>query len=862
MSKTLNVVNSDVYAQRLGDPNVGVNVKLEIITEIRDSMDTLQNPDYARILSFLIPCFNRILRDEPPSFVNNTMEQKIRCTILDIIQRFPQNDILRPYASELIDTMMHVFRVDNEENATIALKILMELNRTYKGFLEANAQAFLDIVMEMYGNMEQAVKETFDDQLISAVSTPVASGPQVPASPAAESVEQASGRTLPKAMFSFKVLTECPIIIALVFQLYRKYVNEAVPKFVPLIVKVLSLQPRAQQIAQQEADAAGKGYVGVSPAIKNRAAFMDFIALQVKTASFIAYILKSFTPLLKDHAQTIGDSLVALMRACPSEAAGSRKELLVATRAIFYTDFRGAFVKHLDLLLDESVVVGPGITQRDALRATAHTMLVDFLHHVRHHFTPQQLARVVHTYGVLFNDTGFPLSVQTVMGRLLSNMYDAIDKLQDKAEARKLLLRVIDAIATKLRVLRITEPIATKFQQKRKTHGPLPSPTELYSGTPEFDGFLDLGYVQPIRTSTKAFENSLDVLKDARSLIKNMLLGMIKTFNSLRVTGQLPAIADPNDPRQIMLKSFKHEEAQVLVRYFREGLACTSYYNAKVDDKSNRMQAPTKEVAQEEKEICEALAQSLICLDPATFQDIFSSHIGYIFDQMVTYPGVIALPQALLSSPQIVASVAGLLLRFLVERLTRLGEKDQNYATTMLRLFKVLFVAVTQHPDKLEVVLRPHLGNIIMTSMKNSGRAVEPLNYFMLLRTLFRSIGGGRFELLYQEVLPFLQVLLESLNSLLAAAHEPRMRELFVELCLTVPVRLSVLLPYLSQLMKPLVYALQAGQELVSQGLRTLELCIDNLTQEFLEPIMAPVIKELMVGLWKHLKPGTAGANG
>ena len=281
-----------------------------------------------------------------------------------------------------------------------------------------------------------------------------------------------------------------------------------------------------------------------------------------------------------------------------------------------------------------------------------------------------------------------------------------------------------------------------------------------------------------------------------------------------------------------------------------------------MDDKSNRMQAPTKEIAQEEKEICEALAQSLICLDPATFQDIFSSHIEYIFDQMVMFPGVIALPQALLSSPQIVASVAGLLLRFLVERLTRLGEKDQNYATTILRLFKVLFVAVTQHPDKLEVVLRPHLGNIIMTSMKNSGKAVEPLNYFMLLRTLFRSIGGGRFELLYQEVLPFLQVLLESLNSLLAAAHEPRMRELFVELCLTVPVRLSVLLPYLSQLMKPLVYALQAGQELVSQGLRTLELCIDNLTQEFLEPIMAPVIKELMVGLWKHLKPSNGTVNG
>jgi len=71
------------------------------------------------------------------------------------------------------------------------------------------------------------------------------------------------------------------------------------------------------------------------------------------------------------------------------------------------------------------------------------------------------------------------------------------------------------------------------------------------------------------------------------------------------------------------------------------------------------------------------------------------------------------------------------------------------------------------------------------------------------------------------------------------------------ELCLTVPVRLSALLPHLHFLMRPLVLALQAGPDLVSQGLRTLELCIDNLTPNFLDPIMAPVINDLMQALWK-----------
>jgi transformation/transcription domain-associated protein len=67
------------------------------------------------------------------------------------------------------------------------------------------------------------------------------------------------------------------------------------------------------------------------------------------------------------------------------------------------------------------------------------------------------------------------------------------------------------------------------------------------------------------------------------------------------------------------------------------------------------------------------------------------------------------------------------------------------------------------------------------------------------------------------------------------------MKDLFVELCLTVPVRLSSLLPYLPMLMDPLVSALNGSQTLVSQGLRTLELCVDNLQPDFLYEHIQPV---------------------
>ena len=137
-----------------------------------------------------------------------------------------------------------------------------------------------------------------------------------------------------------------------------------------------------------------------------------------------------------------------------------------------------------------------------------------------------------------------------------------------------------------------------------------------------------------------------------------------------------------------------------------------------------------------------------------------------------------------------------------------------------------------------------------------AAKATKPTNYYHLLRGLFRAIGGGggRFELLYKEVLPILPDMLENLNKQLLVS-DGYSRDMLVELCLTVPLRLTHLLPHLSYLMKPLVLALRGGPELVAQGLRTLELCIDNLTPDFLDPTLNTVLRELMEALQSHLKP-------
>ncbi|KNC87363.1 hypothetical protein SARC_00504 [Sphaeroforma arctica JP610] len=200
-----------------------------------------------------------------------------------------------------------------------------------------------------------------------------------------------------------------------------------------------------------------------------------------------------------------------------------------------------------------------------------------------------------------------------------------------------------------------------------------------------------------------------------------------------------------------------------------------------------------------------------------------------------------------------------ILLKFLISRLDALGGDDDILASAMLKLFKLVFNAVHMFPEQNEVVLQVNLSTIIMRSMTLATTVRQPNKLFLLLRNLFRSIGGGKFEMLYKEFLPLLPVLLERLNKLILVACHRTTQYLFVELCLTVPVRLSALLPYLHWLMRPLVLALSAGpNDLVLQGMRTLELCIDNLTPEYLDPIIAPVKEELLHALWIHIQPPPA----
>jgi len=81
--------------------------------------------------------------------------------------------------------------------------------------------------------------------------------------------------------------------------------------------------------------------VRANPAF-NKEVFVDFIAAQIKTLSFLAYIIRIYQENINAHSPQMVKGMLGLLTMCPQEVAHLRKELLIAARHILATDLRNS----------------------------------------------------------------------------------------------------------------------------------------------------------------------------------------------------------------------------------------------------------------------------------------------------------------------------------------------------------------------------------------------------------------------------------------------------------------------------------------------------------------------------------------
>jgi transformation/transcription domain-associated protein len=288
-------------------------------------------------------------------------------------------------------------------------------------------EPFLQFVCEVYKGVNETVTTTFGDE--TAGVKPLAAD-AVPTG-----VQTLSTR-------SFKVMTECPLIIMLLFQLYARLIPPNIQMLLPLMVQTIALKGPAPSAVPSHL----------------RQAFGDMKGSQVKMVSFVTYLLRGYAEAILPHQEAISSSIVELLKSCPDNVA-VRKELLVATRHVLSAqDFRRGFYAHLDTLLDDDVLVGTGRACYDALRPLAYSFLAELVHHMRLELSLVQIRRAVYMFSRNVHDTSLPLSIQMTCVRLMHHLVESIFRRRNDptqaAEARANLIRIQDATVSKFRTVR------------------------------------------------------------------------------------------------------------------------------------------------------------------------------------------------------------------------------------------------------------------------------------------------------------------------------------------------------------------------------------------------------------------------
>lgn len=532
----------------------------------------------------------------------------------------------------------------------------------------------------------------------------------------------------------------------------------------------------------------------------------------------------------------------------------------------------------MDKLFNEDLLLGRGYTTHESLRPLAYSTLADLTHHVRQNLPLPVLTKAVHLFSKNVHDESLPTSIQTMSCKLLLNLVDIIRQRSDgeSTAARDLLITMLRVFTMKFHTIaKIQLPLIMakwKSLKPEATGSAAPSPAaasntttnqltaaaaSLMNDTPtrcESIGY-DAQSEQPAKLGSIGSPTPPNLnVTEYRSLVKTLVCG-VKTI-TWGCTGCKSQLNDGSGTNQ-QAKLFQPSEILIFIDLVHWALEALDIYTINVPTVGPSAGQMVKMAGQmprskEEKEVLEHFS-TVFLMNNQNFQEIFASTIEFMVERIFKNSALQVIANSFLANPTTSPLFATVLVEFLLERMEEMGSNVER-SNLYLRLFKLVFGSVSLFPSENEHMLRPHLHKIVNRSMELAMTAKEPYNYFLLLRALFRSIGGGSHDLLYQEFLPLLPNLLEGLNRLQSGFHKQHMKDLFVELCLTVPVRLSSLLPYLPMLMDPLVSALNGSHTLVSQGLRTLELCVDNLQPDFLYDHIQPVRADLMQALWRTLR--------
>ena len=86
--------------------------------------------------------FLKILQDGDSHFIAELHIQQVRKLVLEMIQRMPANDLLKPYAKNILSLTFKLLEYENEENVLVCLRIIIELHKQVQNNPQSNGGVY------------------------------------------------------------------------------------------------------------------------------------------------------------------------------------------------------------------------------------------------------------------------------------------------------------------------------------------------------------------------------------------------------------------------------------------------------------------------------------------------------------------------------------------------------------------------------------------------------------------------------------------------------------------------------------------------------------------------------------------------
>ncbi|KAF0993339.1 hypothetical protein HZS_1686, partial [Henneguya salminicola] len=331
----------------------------------------------------------------------------------------------------------------------------------------------------------------------------------------------------------------------------------------------------------------------------------------------------------------------------------------------------------------------------------------------------------------------------------------------------------------------------------------------LYS---KYQNSLNNKYIKTHQSLTQKIESSFLKSKDAARIVIVSTKLLISSVNTCAM------------PSFCIISHMSSSEAIVFRRYFRHGINLLNYFRDPFISESRIQNKEMKHLIDKlEDSSCLQNIPNNFLANQNTSSIFCYVYLKFFIDNFLEFNGFI--------------------INILI-----VGERS----TLHFRFFKmVLGSTVVFHEN--EVIIKSWVSFIINHSLKQMLNAGQSLNYLFILRALFRSIGNSTMDSMYQEFLPHLKnILTVAFNRYRTSLNYGVILEVIIEISLSLPARLSNLVPHIPLILYPLVTSLLTSTALNSQGHRTLELCLDSIHSLFVNNVVDDIRNDILATLCRR----------